>query len=48
MLKACGFNIEEVFSKDIAKEGIAFIDDQKPVIRQLKTYWAEQGDSLSK
>lgn len=33
MLANLGFNIEEVFGKDVAKEGIAFIDDQKPVIR---------------
>ena len=47
-LSKLGFNIEEVFSKEVAKEGIAFIDDQKPVIRQLKTFWAEQGVYLSK
>jgi len=27
MLANLGFNIEEVFGKDVAKEGIAFIDD---------------------
>ncbi len=47
-LSKLGFIIEEVFSKEVAKEGIAFIDDQKQVIRQLKTFWAEQGDYLSK
>lgn len=32
----------------MAKDGIAFVDDGQAVIRALKTFWAEQGDYLSK
>lgn len=47
-MQILGFNIEEVFGTAVAKEGIAFTDEGKPIIRQLKTFWAEQGDYLSK
>ena len=40
-LQKLGFVIEESFGKEVAREGLAFSDDQKPMIRQLKSYWAE-------
>jgi hypothetical protein len=32
-LQKLGFVIEESFGKDVAREGLAFCDDGKPVIR---------------
>lgn len=47
-LQKLGFDIEETFGKEVAKEGIAFADVIPFVIRQFKHFWAEQGDYLSK
>lgn len=32
----------------MAKDTIAFADEREPVLKALKTFWAEQGDYLSK
>lgn len=47
-LQSVGFDIEATFGKEVVKETIAFMDEGKPILRQLKTFWAEQGDYLSK
>lgn len=36
-----GYQIEEVFGAECAKQGLAFSDVQKPIINRLKHYWAE-------
>ena len=47
-IKSLGFVLEDIFSKDVLKDTIAFSEDGKVVIKQLKSFWAEQGDYLSK
>jgi len=48
MLHSLGFEVKETFGEVVAKEGIAFSDVEKPLIKAVKGFWADQGDFLSR
>jgi hypothetical protein len=47
-IQRLGFDLEQLFGADVAKEGLAFADlASDPLVNALKQFWSEQGDYLS-
>ncbi len=41
MLVGLGFKMEELYKEQDFKNGLAFAVEDKPMLKQFKTFWAE-------
>lgn len=47
ILTRLGFEISDTFGEECQKQGLAFAEVDKPIIKRMKHFWAEQGDYIS-